>query len=263
MGDLSLDPLGAVRDARRQRATLAESSHRPWPLPEAGWFMGQTWRHLLFAHWRVDPDRLRRVVPGQLALDLRDGAAWIGVTPFRVQGVRLRGTLPPPLLSRFPELNVRTYVTLDGKPGIYFLSLDAASRAAVVSARRTYRLPYFRSRMSLEREGDRFRLRSRRLSADGPGATFDCRYFPAGEQFRAGPGSIEEFLAERYCLYTFDPSEAVHRADIHHPPWPLQPARAEVLENSMLDGLGIAVDGEPLLHFAHRQDVVLWPIAPR
>jgi uncharacterized protein YqjF (DUF2071 family) len=132
--------------------------------------MGQSWRHLLFAHWRVDAAALRRVVPPQLPLDLYDGEAWLGVTPFRVEGFRLRRTLPAPVLSRFLEVNVRTYIDYDGKPGIYFLSLDAQSRFAVAGARRTYRLPYFHARQSFSEKGDRMRFRSARVSTDGPAA---------------------------------------------------------------------------------------------
>jgi uncharacterized protein YqjF (DUF2071 family) len=144
-----LRPAAALEAALRQRSVLEETSHRPWPLPERPWFMGQTWRHLLFAHWQVEAARLAERIPPQLPLDTRDGSAWIGVTPFGVEGLRLRRLPPPPIVSRFLEVNVRTYVTLDGKPGIYFLSLDASSRLAVSVARRTYRLPYFHSRISM------------------------------------------------------------------------------------------------------------------
>src|SRR3954453_16381426 len=132
----------------RQSAALREVEHRPWPLPAAPWAMGQTWEHLLFAHWRVDPEELRRLLPEGLELDTHDGEAWLGITPFRLTGLRLRGTLPLPRLSAFHELNVRTYVVADGKPGIWFFSLDADHRLAVLGARRLYRLPYHRARMS-------------------------------------------------------------------------------------------------------------------
>ncbi|MBD0291786.1 MAG: DUF2071 domain-containing protein, partial [Thermoleophilia bacterium] len=115
----------------RQRATLAESQHRPWPLARSdGWLMAQTWEDLLFAHWPVSPEAVRRHLPSALPLDTWDGQAWIGITPFRVHGVRLRATPPPPGMSSFLELNARTYVTLEEKAGIWFFSLDASSRLA-------------------------------------------------------------------------------------------------------------------------------------
>jgi hypothetical protein len=222
--------------------------------------MGQSWRHLLFAHWPVDPDALRGVVPPQLPLDLHDGRAWVGVTPFRVEGFRLRGTAPAPLISRFLEVNVRTYVDYGGRPGIYFLSLDAASRLAVAGARRTYRLPYFRARQSLAEDSGRLRFQSQRVSDDGPPAELDCAFAPAGEPFNAEPGTLDYFLTERYCLYTLAGGRTVQRGEIHHPPWPLQHAEASIGLNTMAAGYGLELAGEPIAHYAALQDVVLWTI---
>jgi uncharacterized protein YqjF (DUF2071 family) len=224
--------------------------------------MGQSWRHLLFAHWPVDPDALRTVVPPQLPLDLFDGKAWVGVTPFRVEGFRLRNTPPPPWISRFLEVNVRTYVICDGKPGIFFLSLDTDSRFAVAGARRTYRLPYFAARQSLSEERGRYRFRSQRVSSDGPGAELDCTFAPLSEPFQAEPGSFESYLTERYCLYTLADGGTIQRGDIHHPPWPLQSADAQVDRNTMASGYGLELAGMPVAHYAGLQDVLLWTIAP-
>jgi uncharacterized protein len=224
--------------------------------------MGQTWRHLLFAHWRVDPDELRAVVPPELPIDVRDGAAWVGVTPFLVEGFHLHGLPPPPLLGTFREVNVRTYVTVGGKPGIYFLSLDASSRLAAFAARRTYRLPYFHTQMSLEPDGEGFRALSRRTSRDGPRAELDCAYEATGARLPEEPDSLERWLTERYCLYTLDGERVLQRGEILHGPWPLQPAAAEIASNTMAAGFGLSLEGDPLLHYSERQDVVLWTIEP-
>jgi uncharacterized protein len=243
-----------------QRRTLEEVGHRPWPLPHGSWLQGQTWNDLLFAHWRVPSERLRRVMPPALPLHLdADGGAWLGVTPFVVSGLRLRGTPPLPWVSRFPELNVRTYVEVGGKPGIYFLSLDAGRLAAVIAARRTYRLPYFHARMRADRPGTRIDYESERIDSSGPAASFRASYAPAGT--RTGD-ELARWLAERYCAYTVDEHGRPLRIDIHHPPWPLQPAEGEVEAQGMVDGLGIELDGEPLLHFSARQDTLIWPLRP-
>jgi hypothetical protein len=224
--------------------------------------MGQSWLGLLFAHWRVDPSALRRVVPPELPLDVIDGDAWIGVTPFQVRALRLRHTPPVPILSAFPELNVRTYVTVGGKPGIYFLSLDAGRRSAVIAARKSYRLPYFEARMSISRAGEEIRYRSERSDPDGPPARFAGSYAPAGNSFTAAPGSLDWALTERYCAYTLDDSRRPQRIEIHHRPWSLRPARAEIQTNTMAAPFAIALEGEPLLHLAAPQDVVIWPLEP-
>jgi uncharacterized protein len=222
--------------------------------------MGQSWENLLFAHWRVDADALRRIVPEALRLQTHDGSAWLGVTPFRLAGLRLRGTLPLPGASSFLELNVRTYVTAGGKPGIWFFSLDASSRLAVEAARRTYKLPYFHARMTAEREGEWIEFESARARREPTPRVFSARYRPSGAEFNAAPGSLEEFLAERYCLYAADERGRLHRAEIHHPPWPLQPAEARLELNTMApEGVELPEE-EPLLHFARVQDVVIWPL---
>jgi uncharacterized protein len=254
----------AVAAARRQRAGLRHTAHRPWPLPERRWLMGQTWTQLLFMHWPLAPEQLRPAVPAELPIDTFGGSAWIGITPFEVVGLRLRATPPLPWLSRFPELNVRTYTTVDDRPGIWFLSLDAARAVAVVAARRAYRLPYFRARMEIARAGGRIAYRSESASAERPRAALDAEYAPTAGAFTARPGTLEHFLCERYCLYALDDARRVHRADIHHPPWPLQPAEATIRENTMTAPYAIELPAErPLLHYAERQDVVIWPLERR
>jgi uncharacterized protein len=227
--------------------------HRPWPLPARSWIQGQTWDDLLFAHWRVPGEALRAHVPEELALDSFDGAHWLGITPFRVTGLRLRATFPVPGLSSFAELNVRTYVTYQDKPGIWFFSLDAASRLAVEAARRTYALPYHHAAMRAHSLGEAVDYSSARR---GDGHSFEGRYRPSGPAAPPQAGTLEHFLTERYCLYTTRDSELL-RAEIHHPPWPLQPAEAEIRENTMPPP-GIELEGGPLLHFSERQDVVIW-----
>jgi uncharacterized protein YqjF (DUF2071 family) len=256
---LSAIPAGGVD--LRQSQVIADTAHRPWAPPDGPWLMAQTWRDLLFAHWAVAPEVLRPRLPRSLELDTFDGRAWIGITPFEVTGLRPRGLPPPPVLSRFPELNVRTYVSAGGKPGIFFLSLDAASGLAVRAARRAYRLPYFRAVMRLRRDGEAIRYSSRRTASDGEPARLEAEYRPTGPPQAARTGSLEYFLAERYCLYTTDEAGRLLRAEIHHPPWPLQPASAVLVENTMTRPSGIALpDADPLLHFARLQQVLIWPL---
>ena len=241
--------------AYRQNRSLEHLGHRPWPPPARGWIIGQTWEDLLFAHWRVPVEELRKHVPQQLEVDEHEGSAWVGITPFRLTGLRGRGTIPLPYVSSFLELNVRTYVRHEDKPGIWFLSLDASSRLAVEAARRMYRLPYFHARMSATRSGEWIAYECARLSEHG--RVFSGRYRPNGAVVTADPGSVESFLAERYCLYTTDQRGALARAEIHHDLWPLQPAEAEI---GLASISSFELDGDPVLHFSRRQDVVIWPL---
>jgi uncharacterized protein len=239
---------------------LSRRSHRPWPLPGGPWMMFQSWQTLLFAHWRVDPTTLRELVPSQLELDLRDGAAWVGITPFLLTGLRLRIMLPLPGVSEFPELNLRTYVRCAGRPGIFFFSLDAASGLAVAGARTFFRLPYRRATMSLESSEGWTRFRSQREGAE---ATFTARYRPSGAVSLPAPGSLEAFLTERYALFTVLRNGKVLRGDIHHGPWPLQAAEGTVEGAALASAEGLPLpDDPPLLHFSERQDTLIWPPVP-
>jgi uncharacterized protein YqjF (DUF2071 family) len=252
-----------VEAAARQKHALETRDHRPWPLPEdRPWIMGQTWERLLFAHWRVSLEQLREVVHPKIPIDTFDGSAWIGITPFTVTGLHARGTPPPPLAGSFPEINVRTYATIDGKPGVYFLSLDAASRPAVHAARTAYRVPYFLADIEAEPiADDRLRYSSERKN--GPPAAFEAEYGPADEPpFNPEPGTFDHWCTERYCLYTLDDQQRIQRADIHHPQWPLQHATADIARNTMAAPYGIDLQGDPVLHFSERQDVLFWPLAP-
>jgi uncharacterized protein YqjF (DUF2071 family) len=245
----SLDFLTA---AARQAAVMNDVGHRPWPVPDDPWVQAQTWEDLLFAHWRVDAAELARLLPPEVPPETHDGTGWLGITPFRLTNLRLRGIPPLPRLSSFPELNVRTYATVDGKPGIWFFTLDAASQLAVEAAKRTYKLPYHRSRMSAERHGSFVRYESSRANA-----AFSARYRGEGDLFTAEEETLEYFLTERYCLYTADGGR-LYRAEIHHPPWRLQRGEAHIDLNTM-SPLPLP-DEEPHLLFSPRQDVVVWSL---
>lgn len=224
--------------------------------------MHQSWHDLLFAHWPIDPEQMRQAMPPQLPLDLYDGQAWIAVVPFRMSDVRPRFVPPLPWLSAFPELNVRTYVTLNDKPGVYFFSLDAANPLAVQIARATFNLPYFNAQMSLQ-ETDWVAYASRRTPAHAPGAEFKGRYRPVSAPYESQKGTLENWLTERYCLYSLDRSGRVYRGEIQHLPWPLQKAEAEIQLNTMTLPPGLPLPAQPpLLHFVRRLDVVVWPIIP-
>ncbi len=250
---------GAQPDARglRPREVLAAADHRPWPLPPGPWILFQRWHDLLFAHWPLAPERLAPLLPAGLALDTFEGRAWLGVVPFRMSDVRLRGLPRVPGAAAFPELNVRTYVRAEGVGGVWFFSLDASSALAVRGARAWFALPYFRACMRCETDGEAVRYASRRTHRGAAPAALEGTYAPAGRPERAAPGSLAHWLTERYCLFARR-GRALVRADIHHPPWPLQPATARLATNTMAEPLGLALAGEPLLHFARRLDVCVW-----
>ncbi|HMO56500.1 MAG TPA: DUF2071 domain-containing protein [Roseiflexaceae bacterium] len=214
------------------------------------------WHELLFMHWRVAPAQLQPLLPPGLLLDTYDGSAWIAIVPFRMAGVRLRGLPPLPGLAAFPELNVRTYVRIGDRPGVWFFSLDAANRVAVEAARLAFHLNYIYARMACDTASDTVLYRSRRVGTRA--GAFRAHYRPTGAVTWADTGSLEHWLTERYCLYAADRRGVIRRGEIHHAPWPLQPAEALIEINSMTAPLGLTLQGAPLLHYAQRLDVVAW-----
>jgi uncharacterized protein YqjF (DUF2071 family) len=219
--------------------------------------MGQTWDHLLFAHWSVDPHALAELLPPGLEPDLWDGRAWITIAPFLMRSVHMRGLPPLPGSGRFLEANTRTYVRRHDRPGILFFSLEATSWTAVRTAR-LLGLPYRYGRGRIEVDGMRRLYAIRRTERGFTPARIEARYAPVDEPKEAEPGSLDEFLAERSCLFAPRPAGRMRRIEIHHPPWRL--ARAEgLVEHEGLVPAALGPVGQPLLQIADRQDVLIWP----
>jgi uncharacterized protein YqjF (DUF2071 family) len=232
---------------------MRQLTHRPWAAPSSPWRWKQAWHDLLFMHWPVPVAVIRPFVSSRLEIDVRDGTAWLGLVPFRMTDVTLRHVPALPWLSAFPEMNLRTYVTHGAKPGVWFLRMDASRALAVIAARATLALPYVWSSMTTRHDGDRI------VYASGQGrARFRAAYGPESSSFVAKQGSLEEFLTERYCLYTVK-SKRLLRVEIHHRPWVLQAAAAEVETNTVAASLGLPGPSQaPHLLFARLQETVGW-----
>jgi uncharacterized protein YqjF (DUF2071 family) len=238
---------------------FARLDHRPWPVPDRPWAWRQSWLDLLFAHWPVPAAVLRPLVPPPLKVQEFGGTSWVGVVPFRMRGVMRRPFPSLPWISAFPELNLRLYVEHGDKPGVWFLSLDAANPLAVWAARRWFHLPYFHADMSVAEDQGRFRYRSMRRGVNR--TEFAAEYGPTAPPAETQPGSIEHWLVERYCLYAQSPGGTLYRGEIHHQPWSIQSAEAKIDVNDLGRPFEIALDGPPtFLHFSKRIDVVVWPL---
>lgn len=232
---------------------LIETSHRPWEMPAAEWRWQQQWDDLAFLHWEISPAVMQETLPEDLEIDTYDGRAWLGVVPFDMKGVAPRGCPRFKALSDFPEINVRTYVIKDGKPGVWFYSLDVPNPLAVWAARRFFHLPYFRASMQVQAGERGIDYRSARGKF-----RFDASYRPTGPaSFSAG--SFEIWATERYCLYTANRAGRTLRAEVQHGQWPLETAEIEMRENTMLHGFTVG-DRHPSVLFSRHLDVVVWPL---
>lgn len=236
---------------------LEQTDHRPWRTPAGPWTWRQRWTHLLFAHWAVPTDALQPHLPPRVEVQEFDGTAWLAVVPFVLARLAVRFLPPVPGLNTFPELNLRTYVQVDGVPGVWFFSLDASNPLAVWAANSVFGLPYHRARMRVDIDGDEVSFESRRR-AGGVGCR--VRYRPTGEAALAEPGSVEHWLTERYCVYAPTGGEGLTRTEVHHEPWPLQPARAAFRSLDLGRPFGIELPTPPdLVHYSRGVPVVLWP----
>ncbi|HVX13654.1 MAG TPA: DUF2071 domain-containing protein [Pirellulales bacterium] len=217
------------------------------------------WQDLAFFHWPVETEPLARRLPVGVQLDTFEGQAWLGITPFLMTGVRPAYVPPVPGISKFCELNVRTYVIADGIPGIWFFSLDAAQVLAVSGARLFLNLPYHRCSASMKSIDGTIYWNSDRHGP--PRARFAAEYRPIAESYRSKAGDLDHWFTERYCLYGASRRGRPYRQAIEHRPWPLQPAEGHIAENTMLLANGLPeVDAPPLVHFARSLDV--WACLP-
>lgn len=186
----------------------------------------QRWRHLLFLHWTVSPETIQTTLPPGLKVDTHKGHAYLGVVPFLMRRVRPRFCPPLPGLSHFPELNLRTYVVdQEGRPGVWFYSLDAHQRLAVAIARRFFHLPYHYARMaSRQAAGNTLYFRSSRPNDSTQAFT----YRPVTQLLpQPKPDSLAFFLVERYLLFSWNPHrQQLHYGQVHHQPYPLHHAEA-------------------------------------
>ncbi len=240
---------------------LQAISHRDYPVPTGPWVMSQLWLELLFAHWPIKPEALRDLIPSILDIDTFEGEAWVGVVPFRMRNIHPRGLPSVQGLSHFPELNVRTYVTNGGKPGVYFFSLDAGNPIAAAIARSMFHLPYFNATMKCEKRGDIIHYSSHRTHHNAPHADYVARYRPIAPIEYAPKGTIASWLTERYGLYTTFHNR-LYRGEIHHKQWPLQVAELEIEQDTMARSHNIHLpDTKPLLHYSELQEVLIWPLS--
>ncbi|MGA2674019.1 MAG: DUF2071 domain-containing protein [Terracidiphilus sp.] len=244
---------------------LVRTSHRPRPLPSGRWAMTQRWNDLLFAHWPVPVGQMAALLPDGLQVDTFQGSAWLGIVPFWLDRIKIRGVPPVPGARSFPDLNLRTYVRdqFTGTPGIYCFSLDASNLLAVAVARIFYHLPYHWAEMRIEQRSEReFSFYSRRRFSAQP-VLFQARYRGLGPTRKLAEnrsGTLEYFLTERYCLFTSNRAGQPIRANIHHVSWPLEEAEAEIEQNDLPSAIGIRLpDQEPVLHYSRRLAVYIWP----
>ncbi|EKN71035.1 hypothetical protein BABA_02632 [Neobacillus bataviensis LMG 21833] len=240
---------------------LNDSGHRSWPLPSKYWIIRQSWRNLLFLHWPIPLEKLRPHIPSSLQIDTFNSYAWVGVILFVIEGIYPRGISSVSLTSKFPEVNVRTYVTYDGKPGIYFLSIDVENWASLRIAKRWYRLPYHSAQISFRKEGQAFHMHSIRKGNANTPISFKGKYVPVAKVYFPKEGTLDHWLTERYCLYSSNNGVNIYCGEINHRSWPLQNVETEIYHNTLFTPYQFELsDEKPIVHFSKGLDTIFWNI---
>jgi len=222
--------------------------------------MHQRWANLLFLHWRWDPNEIQRSLPAGLTVDTWNGEAWLGVVPFYMRGVRPVGCPPVPWLSNFLELNVRTYVRdAAGRPGVWFYSLDCNQPVAVWLARTLFHLPYWHASMQAGMLADGSVCYECRRAGSAGTARFTYR--ADGHQNPATAGTLEEFLVERYRLFSTKRGR-IHSGQVWHAPYKIAPAVVPVWSAHSLELEGFKPPGRFPDHaiVSAGVDVLIYPL---
>ena len=237
---------------------LPQNPNRSFPIPDTPWSFRQVWRDILFAHWRVPAAPLQLQLPQHMTLDTKDGMAWLSVVAFRVTDSAPRFVPAVPWLSRFTEVNLRTYVVVDGKPAVYFFSLDASQPLVVRLARTSVGLAYYNAEITFSRADDSIFVQSLRRDRRATEAVFAATYRPVAGSFRPAFGSLASWLVDRYCAFSVK-GNSIFREEIHHAPWVLEPTHLEIHDNSLFHTIGMEIDELPqLVHFARKQRTYVW-----
>lgn len=233
---------------------LADVAHRPWPLPQVQWRYYQEWNRLLFMHWKVDTAVLEPLIPAGTTLDTFEGKAWLSIVPFSMQKIRLKHLPAFKPVSDFHEINVRTYVTKDGKPGVFFLNIEAEKKLSAWLSRRLSGLPYEKASISRKQENGLQLFASSNKSKQ---YHLDIGY-EIGD-IRKNKTPLDIFLTERYCVYAPLKGE-LYRYNVHHVAWPLHEVKIQSLDLRYLAGNLMLTAGTPptLAHYSEGVQVVAW-----
>ncbi|MCR2821695.1 YqjF family protein [Lederbergia panacisoli] len=238
---------------------LQATKHRPYPLPSKPWIMKQRWSDVLFTHWPIEPEKLKPFIPSPIEIDTFDGFAWLGVIVFKIDGIYPRGFPPISIRSAFPEINLRTYVKLNGKPGIYFLSLDVDDWTSYTLAKRWLHVPYYPADISFQQKGQSIHFESIRKKH----TPIMCKgsYTPISEIFYAENMTLDHFLTERYCFFSHDLKSNIYCLDIHHHQWPLQKADADISTHDLFKTFNLKLaDLHPIIHYSQGVEALIWNI---
>jgi uncharacterized protein len=227
-------------------------SHRTWPLPSKKWSYYQEWNNALFLHWKVSIDLLEPFIPKDLMLDTFENEAWISVVAFTMEKIRPKNLPAFPPISNFHEINIRTYVIHNGKPGVYFLNIEAQKLLSAKLSKFLSRLPYEKARMKRSQKNE---LQDYTSKLKKKGFAFASKYRISDQL--VSKTNLDLWLTERYCLY-LDRGGKTYIYEIHHLPWELQDVQVSEIQTNYRIGKIDLNDSPDLIHYSKGVNVIAW-----
>ncbi len=227
---------------------FTNTHHRPWRIPDEKWKFYQEWNKVVFLHWQVDYDELKKFVPDELEIDLFDGKPWISLVAFTMEEVRPKKLPAFKPISNFDEINIRTYIKSNNKTGVYFLSIEAGKVVSCLLAKKMSGLPYRYSEMN--RTDNQYH--SKNLEFED---SFEIQYSIENEL--KNKTALCKWLTERYALFQ-DTGNSINEFEIHHPEWPVQEIKIDKLAVNYPRFKNL-INGNPdKVHYSKGVQVVTW-----
>lgn len=227
---------------------LRDTQHRPFELPKGKWSYYQEWNNALFLHWKIPVEVLQKLIPKKLKLDTINGEAYVSLVAFTMQKIRPKNLPAVKFISDFDEINLRTYIDIDSKKGVYFLNIEAAKTLSVFIAKALSGLPYEKS--SIQRSNRQYKSMNQ-LKKFHLDVNFDIKNMLTSKT------ELDLWLTERYCLY-LDKNEKLYRYDIHHKEWNIKTVKINQLEVNYSIG-ELTLNGNPdLVHYSDGVEVIAW-----
>ena len=231
---------------------LTNVSHRPWSLPTLNWSYSQEWNNVLFLHWQIPISKLSLLIPEELNIDTINGAAWVSLVAFKMQKIRPRNSPSISAISDFNEVNIRTYVSKDNKPGVYFLNIEAGKKLSAWIAKKVSGLPYEFANIT----------RRQTLGSNTYSSVNKRKRFSFESAFEIGQSinkvsEIDKWLTERYCLYQ-NISNRLYRYEVHHEKWPLYDIKLLNFKSDYRIGELILQAKPDLAHYSTGVKVLAW-----
>lgn len=227
---------------------LKQIEHRPFKYPKTSWKFYQEWNKAIFLHWEVDSKLIQPLLPKGLTLDIINNKTWVSLVAFDMNNIGIKNLPKPPYISDFYEINIRVYITCNGKPSVYFLSMEGNKRSSCKILKMVSKFPYRYSKMN--RNDSSYNSENKKFND-----TFNIEYNIKNTAVKKD--KIDLWLTERYAVFQ-DYKTHIIEYDVHHIEWPIQNITIQNL-NVNYPRFSHLVNNQPdKVHYSSGVEVLTW-----